>query len=73
MPKSDFIKLQNNFIELAIGHGCSPINLLHIFRTPFDKNNSGGLLVLIWKLSGLEKKALSHSIKTLSGFHFINT
>ena len=24
-----------NFIEIALWHGCSPVNLLHIFRTPF--------------------------------------
>ena len=24
-----------NFIEIALRHGCSPVNLLHIFRTPF--------------------------------------
>ena len=29
------IKLQSNFIEIALRHGCSPVNLLHIFRTPF--------------------------------------
>ena len=23
--------------------GCSPVNLLHIFRTPFPSNTSGGL------------------------------
>ena len=28
------IKLQRNFAEVALGHGCSPENLLHIFRTP---------------------------------------
>ena len=32
------------FIEIAIG--CSPINLLHVFRTPFSKNISGGLLLI---------------------------
>ena len=32
-----------NFIEIAHRHGCSPLNLLHIFRTPFPKNTSGGL------------------------------
>ena len=26
-------------------YGCSPVNLLHIFRTPFSKNTSGGLLL----------------------------
>ena len=29
------IKLQSNFIEIALRHGCSPVNLLYIFRTPF--------------------------------------
>ena len=29
------IKMQSNFIEIALRHGCSPVNLLHIFRTPF--------------------------------------
>ena len=29
------IKLLCNFIEVAPRHGCSPVSLLHIFRTPF--------------------------------------
>ena len=29
----------------SLRHGCSPVNLLHIFRTPFSKNTSGGLLL----------------------------
>ena len=33
MPKCDFIKIASNFIEVALWHGCSPVNLLHIFRT----------------------------------------
>ena len=37
------IKLQSNFIEIALRHGCFPVNLLHIFRTTFLKNTSGGL------------------------------
>ena len=40
------IKLENNFIEITLRHGCS-INLLHIFRTPFLKNTSGWLLLLM--------------------------
>ena len=35
MPKCKFnkiAKLQSNFIEIRLRHGCSPINLLHIFR-----------------------------------------
>ena len=60
MPKYDFnkvatLKLQIsnnkvanfNFIEIALRHGCSPVNLLHIFRKPFPKNTSGRLLLII--------------------------
>ena len=38
-------KLQSNFTEIILRHGCSPVNLLHIFRTPFIKNISGWLLL----------------------------
>ena len=38
-------KLLCNFIEIALRHECSPVNVLHIFGTPFPKNTSGGLLV----------------------------
>ena len=34
-----------NFIEIALRHGRSPVNLLHIFRTLFFKNISGRLLL----------------------------
>ena len=40
MPKCDF-----NFIEITLRHGCSPVNLLYIFGTPFSKNTSGWLLL----------------------------
>ena len=30
------IKLQSNFIGIRLQHGCSPINLLHLFRTPME-------------------------------------
>ena len=36
-----------NFIEITLQHGCSSVNLLNIFRTPFYKNTSGGLLLNI--------------------------
>ena len=41
------IKLFCNFFETALRHGCSPLNLLHIFKTPFPKNTSGRLLLNI--------------------------
>ena len=39
MPKRDFNKVAK--------HGCSPVNLFHIFRTPYPKNTSGQLLLHI--------------------------
>ena len=33
------IKLQSNFIEIALWHGCSPLNLWHIFGAPFLKEH----------------------------------
>ena len=39
-----------HFIEIALWHGCSPINLLHIFRTPFPKNTWGRLLLYLIKI-----------------------
>ena len=39
------IEVQSNFIDITLRHGCSPVNLLHIFRTPFYKNTSGWVLL----------------------------
>ena len=39
------IKLQSNVIEIALRHGFSPVDLLHIFRTPFPRDTSGWLLL----------------------------
>ena len=40
------IKLPCNFIEIALRHECSSVNLLHIFRTFFLKNPSGWRLLM---------------------------
>ena len=40
-------KLLCNFIEIALRHWCSPVNLLHVFRIPFPKSTPGGLLLNI--------------------------
>ena len=42
------IKLQSNFIDITLRHGCSPVDLLHIFRTYFPKNTCGELLLHSW-------------------------
>ena len=49
------LQLLCNFIKITLRHGCSPVNLLHIFRTPFTKNISGGCF---W--SKMEHFANSH-------------
>ena len=41
------IKVQSNFTEIRFWQGCSPVNLLHIFRTAFYKNTYGGLPVKV--------------------------
>ena len=51
--------MQSNFSEITLWHWCSPVSLLHIFRTPFPKNISGWLLlcytkmIVQWTLSGI--------------------
>ena len=41
MPNCDF----NKIAKITLRHGCSPVNLLHIFRTAFLKNTSGWMLL----------------------------
>ena len=43
MTKCDFNKVLSNFIWITLWYGYSLVKLLHIFRTPFPKNTSGGL------------------------------
>ena len=42
------LKLQSNFNEIALRHGWSPVNVLHIFKTPFLQNTSAWLLLNIF-------------------------
>ena len=58
------IKLHSNFIEITFRHGCSPVNLLYIFRIPFLKNISGWLFLKHLKL--LLKNETRNSVKTLT-------
>ena len=46
-PSAISKKLHSNVIEITLRHACSPVNLLHIFRTPFFKNTYGGLFLSI--------------------------
>ena len=38
--------MQSSFIEITLWHGCSPVNLLHIFRTPFIRTPMDGCFFL---------------------------
>ena len=51
---------RSNFIEITLRHGCSPVNSLHIFRTPSTKNTSGRLLlnVELCNLSNMGRQTL---------------
>ena len=58
-------KLLCNFIEVALRHGCFPVNLLHFFRTSFPKNTSGRLLfhyVYVQSKSSLRKIQKFHAV-----------
>ena len=44
-------KLFCNFIEITLQHGCSPVNLLHIFRTPFSKKPLDSYFYMMLKIS----------------------
>ena len=41
------IKLQCNFIEITLWHGCSPVNLLLIFKTSFLITPLEGCFILV--------------------------
>ena len=54
------IKLQSSFIEITLWHGYSPVNLMHIFRTPFLKNTLGWLLLYLTECTfGMYRNACS--------------
>ena len=43
MAKCDLNKAASNFIEIALWHVCSAVNLPHILGTLYYKNTYGGL------------------------------
>ena len=67
MPKCDFnkvaLQLLFNFIEVALWHGCFPVNLLHIFRTPFSKDTPGQQLLLLSGIQGILKICDKHILQ----------
>ena len=55
--------LKCDFNKVAL-HGCSPVNLLHIFGAPFPKNTSGRLLLHV---------AITITVDLLCQLHSTNT
>ena len=61
LQENNLAEVQSSFIEINLWHPCSLENLLHIFRTPFLKNTSGGILL---------KAFLSDGTLTWKGFRY---
>ena len=67
--KTVFIELHKklefsiNFIEIALRHGCSTVNLLYIFRIPFPTNTSGWLLQLMPHKNVIEQCEINKYLK----------
>ena len=49
------IKLQSNVVEITLRHGCSPVNMLRIFRTLFLGTPLGGCFWFLLLLEDLSK------------------
>ena len=62
--------LKCDFIEITLRHGCSPVNLLHIFRAPFSRNYSGWLLVELQLSSGIFVKWIKKVIVFCTEYFF---
>ena len=56
--------MQSNFIEIALRHECSPVNLVHIFRTLFPNNTSRRLLL---KKLNISRKIFHHRLLSFAG------
>ena len=77
MPKCDFnkfITLLCNLIEITHRYGCSPVNLLHIFKIPFIMCTSRGLLlyqtVALKKLQYSQETSVTESFLLALHLHF---
>ena len=85
--RKDVLKICSKFTGKHLGrivisikllrNGCSPVNLLHISRSPFPKNTSGELLLKLFFLrrGGGRRGAITNSMKILeqSSFLFFET
>ena len=61
---------RTTIIEITLPYGRSPVNLMHIFRTPFTKNTSERLLLIKQKYIYLAIRAPFHTHFHVSIFYF---
>ena len=69
------VRLQKSY---KAWHGCSTVNLVHIFRIPFPKNTYGGLFLLIvqwtpcftlWSYFFVERQLNTEHLQLLLKYH----
>ena len=66
IPKCGF-----NKVALQLRHGCSPVSLLHVFRTPFPRNTSGWLLLLKAKFVNDNLFKVKKTVTWITWFAFL--
>ena len=66
MPKCNFNKITLRFIEVALLHGCSPVNLLHVLKAPFYKHLCRVASVDSWQGSSKQTSVHGKCIPFLS-------
>ena len=80
LQRNTHVKVRSDMTEIALQHVCSPVNLLLIFRTPFPKNISGvlllviglGFLLFLWKyLFILQIKFIAKDLFKFNSLKFI--
>ena len=54
------VKLLCNFIEITLLHGCSPVNLLHIFRT-YLRTTASEYVIKAWQYMSIYRLAFTCS------------
>ena len=63
-----------NFIEITLRHVCSPVNLLHIFRTPFPKKNPYGCFCnSLMALVEISNAVFTEFIENVSNFPLLKS
>ena len=68
IPKCVSIKLQSNFIEISLRHGCFPVNLLHFSEHIFVGTPLGGCSFIFYWVSKFSFEMAIIHFSTCTGF-----